>query len=75
MTEAVNSTALLITANEAAALAGIGVRTWHRLTSSGQNPAPIRLGGAVRWDRAELEAWIAARCPSRSRWETMRGRV
>jgi predicted DNA-binding transcriptional regulator AlpA len=65
--------ALLIDARSAAVLAGVGVRTWHRLTSSGQNPAPIRIGGSVRWRRAEIESWILEGCPSRSRWETKKG--
>jgi predicted DNA-binding transcriptional regulator AlpA len=43
--------------------------SWH---SAGKLPAPIRLGGRTLWRRAELEAWVAAGCPSRERWETFR---
>jgi predicted DNA-binding transcriptional regulator AlpA len=39
------------------------------LNSSGRLPRPIRLGRAVRWDRRELEQWIAAGAPTREAWE------
>jgi len=39
---------------------------------AGRTPAPIRLGRSVRWDESELDAWIAAGCPCRERWETMK---
>lgn len=39
------------------------------LNSSGRLPRPIRLGRAVRWDRNELERWIAAGAPTREAWE------
>jgi prophage regulatory protein len=52
----------LIRAAEAAHLCGVAKRTWWRLVSSGRAPAPIRLGGSVRWRRAELSDWIAGGC-------------
>ena len=63
---------LLIGAKEVARLLSIVPSTlwsWH---SAGKLPAPIRLGGRTLWRRAELEAWVAAGCPSRERWETFR---
>lgn len=54
---------LLVPAREAAALACIGLSTWHRLVARGAAPQPVRVGGAVRWRRADLERWIAAGCP------------
>lgn len=56
----------LLTAAEAAEMAGVGKRTWWRYVSGGKAPAPVRLGGgggAVRWRRAELLAWIESGCP------------
>jgi prophage regulatory protein len=53
----------LLTAAEAAAMAGVAKRSWWRYVSSGKAPAPVRLGGAVRWRRSELGEWIAAGCP------------
>lgn len=65
---------LLVDAGEVAKMLGIGTRTVWRLHSGGRIPAPIRLGGAVRWRRQELIDWIAAGCPARTRWEA-RGRM
>ena len=53
----------LLTAAESAEMAGVAKRSWWRYVSSGKAPAPIRLGGAVRWRRSELAEWIAAGCP------------
>jgi prophage regulatory protein len=53
----------LLTAAEAAEVAGVAKRSWWRYVSSGKAPAPVRLGGAVRWRRSELTAWIEAGCP------------
>lgn len=39
---------------------------------SGRTPAPVRLGRSVRWDEAELDAWILAGCPCRERWEVLK---
>ena len=36
----------------------------RRLADGGRMPRPVRLGGLVRWRRAELQAWIDAGCPS-----------
>ncbi len=61
----------LLTAAEAAEVAGVAKRSWWRYVSSGKAPAPVRLGGAVRWRRSELAEWIAAGCP-RVRKEVVR---
>lgn len=53
----------LLNAAEAAQMSGVARRTWWRYCSSGKAPAPVRLGGSVRWRRSELAAWIAAGCP------------
>lgn len=53
----------LLSAAEAAELAGVAKRSWWRYVSSGRAPQPVRLGGAVRWRRGELAEWIAAGCP------------
>lgn len=53
----------LLSAAEAAEMAGVARRSWWRYVSSGKAPAPVRLGGAVRWRRSELSEWIAAGCP------------
>jgi predicted DNA-binding transcriptional regulator AlpA len=53
----------LLTAAESADMAGVAKRSWWRYVSSGKAPAPVRLGGAVRWRRSELAEWITAGCP------------
>lgn len=65
--------ALLVDAKTAARLCGLGKTCWYALHASGRVPMPIRLGRAVRWDRRELEAWASAGCPSRERWQAIRG--
>lgn len=49
----------LMDANELAHEMDIGVRTLQRLKQLGQVPAPIKIGGQVRWRRADVEAWLA----------------
>ena len=54
----------LITANQLAKLLSISERTLYRLKSTGQLPAPIVLGGSVRWRLTEVRDWIANGCPT-----------
>ena len=63
--------ALLIPDRVAAALAGVSRATWWRLHAAAKTPRATRLARCVRWDRAELVAWCAARCPDRRTWEAM----
>ena len=63
---------LLLDARAAAGLCGVSRSTWYVLHAAGRIPLPRRLGRAVRWDRRELEAWTAAGCPSRDRWESLK---
>jgi len=44
-------------------MAGVAKRSWWRYVSAGKAPAPVRLGGVVRWRKSELAEWIAAGCP------------
>jgi len=52
----------LITRDAAAAYLGMGVRTLDRLKACQAVPC-IKRGRSVRFDRRELDAWIAAGCP------------
>ena len=56
----------LLTTKQAAALAGVGERTWWRWSRSGWAPAPVKIGlgtrPAVRFRRDELQAWIESGC-------------
>jgi prophage regulatory protein len=53
----------LLSAKESAEMAGVAKRSWWRYVSAGKAPAPVRLGGVVRWRKSELAEWIAAGCP------------
>jgi predicted DNA-binding transcriptional regulator AlpA len=65
--------ALLLTADQAAALCGVSAATWYRMASAGRCPAPVRLSrGCVRWRAEELRDWIKGGCPPRGEWEARR---
>ncbi len=60
---------VLVDAKTSAALCGISESKWRSMNSAGQVPAPIRLGGSVRWRLEEIVGWTRAGCPGRARWE------
>ncbi|MBM4069181.1 MAG: hypothetical protein FJ271_09590 [Planctomycetes bacterium] len=64
---------MLFGAAELARLTGRSVRSIWRDHAAGRLPRPVRLGGAVRWRRDEVIAWIAADCPTREEWEKESG--
>jgi predicted DNA-binding transcriptional regulator AlpA len=47
---------------EVSVITGIAVKTLQRWRLLGQGPKWKRLGGAIRYDRADLEEWIR-QCP------------
>lgn len=46
----------------------VTIRKWQR---NGKIPAPVRIGRAVKWRLAVIDAWIQAACPPRAKWEVM----
>lgn len=64
---------LLLKSQDAATLLGVSKAHFYRMHNAGKVPLPLRLGGAVRWRRAEMESWIAAGMPSRAKWLSMLG--
>jgi predicted DNA-binding transcriptional regulator AlpA len=64
---------LLLSADEAAAVLGIGKTLFYSLHSGGRLPLPVKLGRRTLWRVDELKSWTAAGCPNRQKWETMRG--
>ena len=54
----------LLDVKAVAAMCSLSGRHVYRLADSGRMPRPLKLGGAVRWDRDTIEQWIAAGCPS-----------
>ena len=65
-------TALLLRTHEAAALCGKSQRTWRSWDAAGHIPQPIRIGRSTLWRADELRAWVAAGCPKRRDWESLR---
>jgi predicted DNA-binding transcriptional regulator AlpA len=63
---------LLVGRVEAAKLCGLSPGTWDRHSSAGLVPAPRRIGGRPLWSIRELEDWIAAGCPDRRTWESIK---
>lgn len=57
---------LLIPVREVARIMNVSTRSVWRLLSAGKLPRPLRIGGAVRWRRDDLERWIADGCPDRT---------
>ena len=53
----------LLDVNAVAQLLSCSTRHVYRLADSGRMPRPQKLGALVRWDRIELEKWLADDCP------------
>jgi len=68
---------LLLNAAQTARLLGISRSKIYAMHSAGLLPLPVSLGGCVRWDRRELQAWLSARnpqtglLPNRQQWVEM----
>lgn len=54
---------VLLTAGQVAAMIQVSRRTLWRMLSANRLPAPIRIGGVVRWRIGEINRWIAQGCP------------
>jgi predicted DNA-binding transcriptional regulator AlpA len=62
---------LLIGREELLSLLGISRAHLSRLLRRGAVPLPIRLGRSCRWSRADILAWVQAKCPPREKWYHM----
>jgi len=60
---------IAISAKQLRRLLGVSLRQVWRLNATGKLPQPVRLGGSVRWSRAEVMEWFDAGCPDRQTWE------
>jgi len=54
---------LMVSRLQASELLQLSTRTIDNLKREGLMPQPVRIGRAVRWNRAELVAWVDAGCP------------
>ena len=59
----------LMTLREVAAELRAHPATVRRRRAMGLIPPPVRVGGSIRWLRAELLDWLEARCPPMNRWQ------
>lgn len=65
--------ALLLSADDAAQLLGIGRSHFYAIHSSGRlGPLPVRLGRRTLWNRQELTEWCNSGCVSRREWIAVR---
>jgi predicted DNA-binding transcriptional regulator AlpA len=46
-------------------MVNLSKRQIFRLNSTGKIPAPIKIGGSVRWKISDIEQWIIWGCPNR----------
>ncbi|MEN6384127.1 MAG: helix-turn-helix domain-containing protein [Phycisphaerales bacterium] len=59
----------LLTISNVCALMNISKGEFYNLRSTGKfAPLPVSLCRKVLYLRAEIEAWIAAKCPHRKQW-------
>ena len=52
---------MIFTTKEAAAYVRLGTPTLERFRVTGDGPTYLKLGGAVRYRREDLDAWLATR--------------
>ncbi len=72
-TEKENKSCQLLSAKELAKMLSLSKRQIHRLNSCHKLPAPIRIGGSIRWDlERDIKPWLAAGAPDRKSWEAMK---
>ena len=60
---------LLIDVKGVAAMLGVHRASVFKLRNTGRMPPPLRILGAVRWRRREIEDWVRAGMPPAERWE------
>lgn len=70
--EPLTTAPLLVGAKQLHPRLSVGLRTLRSMDAAGKLPKPLRLGGKVLWNVAEIEAWIEAGCPDRETWEARR---
>lgn len=61
----------LLSAKTLGEMLSLSKRQVFRLNSSGKVPAPVRIGGSVRWRQNDIEQWISLDCPERKQFEAM----
>ena len=63
----------LLNAKTLGEMLSLSKRQVHRLNSCGKIPAPIRIGGAVRWSSETIRRWLRLGAPDRRAFEVLQG--
>ena len=63
----------LLNAKTVGEMLSLSKRQIFRLKSSGRIPAPVKIGGSVRWRQTDITDWIQLDCPDRKTFELMKG--
>ena len=61
----------LLTAKTLGQKLSLSKRQIFRLNSCGKIPAPIRIGGSVRWVESTITEWLRMGAPDRETFEVM----
>ena len=59
----------LLTVSALAGRLSVSVRQVHRMDKASLIPAPLKIGGCIRWREDEISAWLKRGAPARSEWE------
>jgi prophage regulatory protein len=68
-TNHLNPNTQLLTAKAVGQMLSLSKRQIFRLNSCGKLPAPLRIGGSVRWAESTISQWLAAGAPDRKTFE------
>lgn len=61
----------LLSAKAVGQMLSLSKRQIFRLNSCGKIPAPIRIGGSVRWAQSTITQWLKAGAPDRKTFEAI----
>ena len=61
-TQTPTESARLLDVVAVATMLDVSPRHVYRLADAGRMPRPVKLGGAVRWDRDAIKSWIDSGC-------------
>ena len=66
-----NHNCQLLSAKAVGEMLSLSKRQIFRLNSCGKIPAPIRIGGSVRWAETTIAQWLATGAPDRVAFEAL----
>lgn len=62
----------LLTAKTLAKTLSTSIRSIWRYRSSGRLPEIVKIAGAIRWRKQDIDQWISMGCPNRKTFEAKR---